>query len=326
MPVRLGIVGAGGIAGLHLSSLRSVPNASVAVITDVDHEACLRRQQAFDIPTVAKSLDDMLAADLDAVLVCTPTFTHADIVVKAARAGKHVFCEKPIARTLQEADRMIEACDREGVALMVGFVRRFCPEWGAVKSLIEQGALGRPVVWRMTFASGGPRSPWYLDRERGAGPFMDGMVHNYDFCRYTFGEVEHVQSSMLTLKRTSTALDTGTAHLTFASGDHHVIVGSWGAPEGCQAPGTHDILGPDGVLLFQDPDNDPGDIDTGTHGYVVVRGADRRRTVHAFRKEDMFIKEMQYFVDAVEKGSDPEPDGQDGLKALEIALRVLGEV
>ncbi|MBI4552988.1 MAG: Gfo/Idh/MocA family oxidoreductase [Candidatus Latescibacteria bacterium] len=326
MPVRLGVIGAGGIAGEHLSSLTSVANASVVAITDLDPEACRRRQERFQIPQIAPTDEALLAIDLDAVLVCTPTFTHRDMVVQAARTGKHIFCEKPMARTLTEADRMIEACERHGVGLMIGFVRRFCPEWGAFKSLVEQGLLGRPIVWRMVYASGGPSSPWYMDRAQGAGPFLDGMVHNYDFCRYAFGEAVDVRSTMVRLKPSTTALDTGTTTLTFESGDQHVIVGSWGLPAGCHSPGIHDALGPDGVLSFHDLDNDPGEVNTSTHGYFVIRRDGNTRQVYPFRKENMFVKEMQYFVDAVERGEKPKPDGVDGRKALEIALRVLGEM
>lgn len=325
MPVRLGVIGAGGIAGLHLSSLTSVANASVVAITDIDPEACRRRQAEYHIPQIAPDVEALLDADIDAVLVCIPTFAHCDAVIRAARAGKHIFCEKPMARTLTEADQMIEACERQGVGLMIGFVRRFCPEWGTFKDLVERGLLGRPIVWRMVYASGGPSSPWYLDRTQGAGPFLDGMVHNYDFCRYAFGEVVDVQSTMVTLKRTTTALDTGTAILSFESGDQHVIAGSWGLPAGCHSPGIHDALGPEGVLLFHDPDNDPGEIDTSTHGYFVIRRSNNTRSVHPFRQDNMFVKEMQYFVDTIECGERPKPDGIDGRKALDIALRVLGE-
>lgn len=326
MPVRLGVIGAGGIAGMHLRSLMSVSNAEVAAITDPDTEACRRRQEEFRIPHVAPDVDAVLQSEVDAVLICTPTFTHCDLVDRAAAAGKHIFCEKPMARTLAEADRMIAACEKRHVGLMIGFVRRFCPEWGTFKRLVDEGRIGRPIMWRMAYSSGGPDSPWYLNRAQGAGPFLDGMVHNYDFCRYVFGEAADIRSAMVTLKHTSDALDTGTAHMVFESGDHHVIIGSWGLPTGLHSPGIHDALGPDGVILFRDPDNNPDGVNTETHGYLVVYGPDKERSVHAYPKENMFLKEMQYFVDTIERGERPKPDGVDGRKSLEIALRILGEV
>ena len=131
MSIQLGVIGAGGIAGMHLQSLSQVENANVVGITDLDRVACVSRQEEFCIDRVADDIDTLLASDIDAVLVCTPTFTHCDIVTRAARAGKHVFCEKPMARTLAEADQMIEACDKAGVSLMIGFVRRFCPQCGS---------------------------------------------------------------------------------------------------------------------------------------------------------------------------------------------------
>ncbi len=326
MSVSLGVVGAGGIAGMHLQSIASIENASVIAITDTDLDACTRRQEEFEIPVVSPTIDALLEQNPDAILVCTPTFTHCDIVSQAAQAGKYIFCEKPMARTLPEAQRMIDSCDRHGASLMLGFVRRFCPEWNWFKTLVERGTIGRPVVWRVVYSSGGPASPWYLNREQGAGPFLDGMVHNYDFCRYAFGELQEVASTMVTLKPDSSAFDTGTAHMTFASGDQHVIIGSWGLPKGTHTPGIHDALGPEGALLFRDTGPSPEEIDTDTHGYLVSYGPDNERTVYPYLKEDMFLKEIQYFVDAVRQKTPPEPSGEDGYRALDMALRVLGEV
>lgn len=325
MSVNIAFVGAGGIAGMHLASLSALPNVSIVGITDPDHDACLARQTEFEIPTVAADLDELLELNPDGILVCTPTFTHSEIVCRASEGVRYIFCEKPLARTLNEADEMMNVCEKNGAEIMLGFVRRFCPAWNCFKSLLEQGVIGRPVVWRFAYASGGPPSPWYLDRDKGAGPFLDGMVHNYDFCRYAFGELKEVRSTLTTLKHDSNALDTGSAHMTFDSGDQHVILGSWGLPTGAHTPGIHDALGPDGAILFTDSQAPPDDIDSEQYGYFASYTSGNERAIHTYRKEDMFLKEMTYFADVIAQKGKPSPNGMDGFRALEIALKVLGE-
>ncbi len=274
MSVKIGVVGAGGIAGMHLTSLSELPNATIIGITDPDATACKSRQQEFNIPSAVSHIDELLDFGPDGILVCTPTFTHREIVEKAAATVPYIFCEKPMARSVEDAQSMINACERHSAKLMLGFVRRFCPEWNFFKSLVDDGVIGRPVTWRFAFASGGPPSPWYLDRAKGAGPFLDGMVHNYDFCRYAFGEIVEVSSTMHTLKTTSDALDTGSAHMTFSSGDQHIILGSWGLPVGSFTPGIHDALGPDGAIVFKDTGPPPPGIDLETHGYFASYSRD----------------------------------------------------
>lgn len=172
MSLKFGVVGAGGIAGLHLQSLKEIEAVEIVAVADVDTNILATRKQEFGIQDTFENYDDLFkVSGLDAVLICLPTYLHCDAVTKAAQRGLDIFCEKPMAMTLQEADQMMEVCEKSGVKLMIGFVRRFCPEWGKFKEVVEQGVLGRPIVWRMAFGGYGAPTLWFHDRKKGEGLF-----------------------------------------------------------------------------------------------------------------------------------------------------------
>ena len=153
----VGIVGSGGMGGHHSRSLDKIDSARIVACADISEPTRAKLAEAHAIENVFEDYRDLLAMDeVEAVFVCLPTFLHRDAVVAAAEAGKHVFCEKPISMSLKSAQEMIDACDRAGVKLMVGFVRRFDHFWGKMRDIVSSGAIGRPVLWRNCSASGGP--------------------------------------------------------------------------------------------------------------------------------------------------------------------------
>ena len=148
-PLRIGVIGVGRIGRMHAELLaRRVPGAAVAAVYDAHGEAARDVAERLGVPA-ADSADELLhAADVDAVAICSSTDTHADLLVAAAGAGKAVFCEKPMALTLADADRAIAATRAAGVVLQVGFNRRFAPDWAAARTLLEEGRLGTPRLLR----------------------------------------------------------------------------------------------------------------------------------------------------------------------------------
>ncbi|MBM4083969.1 MAG: Gfo/Idh/MocA family oxidoreductase [Planctomycetes bacterium] len=324
--VRLGFIGCGGIAKHHMRHVKQVPDAQVVSCADINEQAAAQFAQEFG---VAQHVTDFRAVldnkDVDAVFVCTPTFLHHEAVVAAAQAGKHVFCEKPIAMSLAHAREMIKACKTAKVKFMIGFVRRFDADWGKFREIVQSGLIGRPVLWRDCASSPGPASPWFLDKEKGGGPLIDGAVHNYDFARYTFGEAALVQGSMNTFKSDSTALDTGTGIVRFKSGDQLMMSWSWGLPKGCKhGARLIDLMGPAGGISFGVPaDKYPAGVDPKTHGGYVVQLANGEQRVEVFPRNNMFLEEVKHFVDCVQSGKKPSITGEDGLRALEIGLAVL---
>lgn len=318
-----GIIGAGGISNVHLTALSKRDDAQVVALADVNAETAQRQAERYHVERWVTDYHDLLTIpEIDAVVVCTPTYLHPDPVCDAAAAGKHVLCEKPIAMTLADADRMIHACQKAGVLFQMAFVRRFCNEWLKLREIIQEGLLGRPVIWRTATASSGPGRPWYLDAEKGGGPFVDGCVHDWDFARFIFGEPERAVASLLRLKEHTTALDTGTAIVRFRSGDEIVRTWSWGLPgTKCRGQGMQDVIGPRGALRFPGAPAPGSKVNTFT--FVDGDGVEHPIEYVHTTGQEWFDAQMDHFITCIREGRQPCVTGEDGRKALEIALAVL---
>ena len=195
----VGLLGCGGMGRSLAQGLASVEAARLVAVWDKAGEAAAALAEQTGA-RAAPSLDELLAdEEVGAVIVAAPQFAHAELTVAAAEAGKHVFCEKPMATTLAECDRMVEACRRAGVVLMIGQVCRYHAVHGKVRELVASGEYGRPVcitVHRL----GGPWSgavaqPWRLRRETSGGNLMEINAHEIDFMRWVFGDVARVQAA-----------------------------------------------------------------------------------------------------------------------------------
>jgi predicted dehydrogenase len=193
--LRIGLVGAGVIARDHLVALKEVRGARVVAVADV----ALPRAEELAAMVGAEATPDVgaLVGKVDAVWICSPPFLHPEQTVAFADARVHVFCEKPFALDLAEADRMIEACRRAGVKLMVGQVIRYFPETLEIKRRVEAGEAGEPVFAlgrRLTGATLRELSPWARDATLSGGFAVESGVHEVDTVRFLAGEVESVSA------------------------------------------------------------------------------------------------------------------------------------
>ena len=330
--LKVGVVGAGGIASAHLPHLAAREDVELTAIADVNEAVVNALGDKWGI---ARRTADYRAwlGDVDAVLVCVPTWLHAEVAIDALRAGKATFCEKPMARSLAEAEAMLAASRESAAPLQVGFVRRFDAEWLAWQSSVLTGKIGHPVVWRDVSAGAGPYwAPWFTQDEKGGGPFLDGCVHNYDFALCTFGPVEWVFAHGRTLRHGSTAIDTGTTTIRFQSGDELLLAWSWGLPKGCNGARVFEMFGPGGTLTF--PDGAPDE--NGHRHFVVTHGEpvnadgttaeavpDETVTFAANALGEAFKAQMDEFVAVAKREASPRAGGREGLEALRLALAVL---
>jgi len=191
-----GIIGAGRIGRVHAETLAfRLPEAQIAAITDVNLEAARGLAARCSIPRVAASAAEIFADDtIDAVLICTSTDTHADLIVQAAQAGKHIFCEKPVSLSLEKIDSSLAAVDKAGVKLQVGFNRRFDSNFIRVRQAVAAGEIGVPNLMHIVSRDPAPPPLTYL-RPSG-GLFLDMMIHDFDMARYLLGdEVEEVYTA-----------------------------------------------------------------------------------------------------------------------------------
>jgi predicted dehydrogenase len=316
--LRIGVIGGGGIAAAHLPRLKQRSDeVTIVGIADPGPKAADTAGK-FGIKRLVADHRELLP-DVDAVLVCVPTHLHAPIAIDALRGGKHVFVEKPITRTAEQAEQLREAIASSGKALQVGFVRRFDEEWLVWRQAILDGRIGRPVIWRDIQAVHWPTRPWFVDEAQGGGPFLDGCIHNYDFALHTFGPAEWAFAHLRTMVSDRTAFDTGTATIRFRSGDELLLAWSWGLAEGCRGGRVFEMLGPDGTLTW--PPDDPNL----TQGRIILtrprEKQDLRFTPGSLFKG--FDNQMDEFIYVCHGRKQPQAGWQEGRDSLAVALAVL---
>jgi predicted dehydrogenase len=248
-----------------------------------------------------------------------PTGYHADVVVDIAKAGKQVFTEKPIAMTMADVDRMIDACHKAKVILQVGFVRRFDDDWLKFKELVLSGVIGRPVMWRSVSAGHMPVK-WFIDEKIGGGPFIDGCIHNFDFGLFTFGKADQAIASLRRFRADTTSLDSGTAIVKYKSGDEIMCAWSWGLPQGCSSKFFHDAIGPAGVLNFASGSQEDGSIE---YDISNEKEKNMKVKVEKYNILDSFKRQIEHFIDCVEHKKEPMANGEDGKRVLEVCLAVI---
>jgi myo-inositol 2-dehydrogenase / D-chiro-inositol 1-dehydrogenase len=195
MTVRVGIIGTGRIARTHAAAYKTVARGALVACSDVVPEAAAQfaAEHALRVFDRAEALLD--SPDIDAVLIATPNGMHAEQTIAALAAGKHVFCQKPIAMTIDEADRVIAAAAKHSdQVLQYGFMLRFTPPIAEMRHRLTAGALGDPIASRAAIFGWEPSAPWFYDPKEGGGVILDTMVHFADLLLWLFGPVEYVHA------------------------------------------------------------------------------------------------------------------------------------
>ncbi len=313
--MRVGIVGVGAMGSTHAVAWKQT-GAELAGLFDTKTEQA--DALAAQVHTRAYPSVEALLHDVDVVDICTPTHLHKGMVLLAAAAGRHVICEKPLARTVAQGQAMIRACQEAGVALLVGQVVRFFPEYAAAKRQVDAGQIGDVAVLRLKRNVFRPRKAqdnWFLDDEKSGGMILDLMIHDFDYARWVAGEVVSVYAKKLDDPARMVG-DHCLAILTHANGAISHIEGSWAYP-----PPTFrtrfEIAGSGGLLI-----NDSG----ATSPLGVLwrsQGGDSAGDVPLAASpllESPYTTEIKAFYDHIAHGAAVPVTALDGLAALQIAL------
>ena len=314
MPLRVGVVGTGFIGETHVAAWAA--EGIHAVIHDVDagRAAALADRHG---ARVAESLDALFGA-VDVVDICTPTHLHAEVAIAAARAGRHVICEKPMARTLADAEAMLAAARDAGVRLFVAHVVRFFPEYVAARAAVLDGAIGEPAVLRLTRASFRPRQPaghWFFDHAKSGGIVLDLMVHDLDYARWIAGDVVAVHCRSASVAQPEAGVDHAVAILTHRSGAISHVSASWGyAPPtfrtAVEIAGSHGLIEQDSTATAPVTPSLLADAAGGGLTAMADTGL----------VGDPFRLELAEFARAIRDGTEARIGAADGLEALRIAL------
>ena len=321
MTVRFAILGAGRIGQVHARAVTSTPDATLVAIADPVADAAQRVADAYGCDI--RSIDEIAASDdVGAVAICTPTNTHADLIEQFAKAGKAVFCEKPIDLSLERVKTCLKTVEAEDATLMVGFNRRFDPDFMALKKSIDDGRIGD--VEMITLTSRDPGPPPYEYIKVSGGIFRDMTIHDFDVARWLLGEeVETVQAAASVLTDTKIGelgdFDSINVILTTASGKQCTITNSRRATYGYDQ--RIEVLGSKGSVSAENHREATIEIADST-GYL------RPPLLNFFmsRYVNAYANEIAAFVGAVANGSPTPTTGHDGMMALALADAALKSV
>ncbi|MBX4991709.1 myo-inositol 2-dehydrogenase/D-chiro-inositol 1-dehydrogenase [Rhizobium binae] len=314
MTVRFGLLGAGRIGKVHAKAVSGDANAKLVAVADAFPQPAEAIASAYGCEV--RTIEAIEAAkDIDAVVICTPTDTHADLIERFARAGKAIFCEKPIDLDVARVKACIKVVEDTGAKLMVGFNRRFDPHFMAVRKVIDDGKIGD--VEMVTITSRDPGAPPVDYIKRSGGIFRDMTIHDFDMARFLLGE-EPVSvlatAAVLVDKAIGEAgdYDSVSVILQTASGKQAVISNSRRATYGYDQ--RIEVHGAKGMAAAENQRPVSIEVANGD-GYT-------RPPLHDFfmtRYTEAYANEIAAFIAAIEKGSKISPSGADGLAALALA-------
>ncbi|MGH9538775.1 MAG: inositol 2-dehydrogenase [Terriglobales bacterium] len=316
--LRIGIIGAGRIGRVHAESLAfRIPEAAPAVIADIDGSAAREVAERCGIPCVAKDSEEILNdPGVDAVLICSPTETHANLIVEAARAGKHIFCEKPIDHSLAKIDLALLEVKRSGVKLQVGFNRRFDANFVRVHNAVTQDEIGTPHLMHIISRDPGPPPLSYI--KTSGGIFLDMTIHDFDTARFLVGdEIESIYATGAVRVDPEIGragdLDTVLIVLQFKNGVIATIDNSRKAVYGYDQ--RVEILGSKGAIATENCYPNQAILSTGT---TIQR--DLPLNFFMERYSESFVSELKAFVQAVVQDKPVPVNGADGRIAVVMAL------
>lgn len=309
--MKLGLIGAGFMGGVHLNAYAGIPEVEVVGVADARPENAAAAAALVGARPYASYEDLIAEEEVDVVDVCLPTSFHRDLAVEAAGHGKHVILEKPIARTLEDAEEILEAFSGEGPRLFVGHVVRFFPEYVAIKEMIDAGDLGTVGVVRTSrrseFLMGW--NDWYSDWRASGGVLLDLVIHDFDFLRWTLGEVERVYARGV-LGHEFNRLDYALITLRFEGGAIAHVEGHWG----CPGPFNYRIEVAGSRSLVTANNTEPAtlellrDSEASGEGHDVVAG------------RSPYLTELEHFVHCIDSGEKSIVEGRDAYEALRIGL------
>ncbi|MBU0473717.1 MAG: inositol 2-dehydrogenase [Bacteroidetes bacterium] len=316
--IKIGIIGAGRIGKVHAESIAyKLPQVKIKTIADINVDEAKLVAKQFNIPKYTIDYKEIINdSEIEAVIICSPTNTHSKIIIDAAKKGKHIFCEKPIDLTIEKISETLKVVEENNVKMMVGFNRRFDPNFLKVKNMVKEGRIGNPNLLKITSRDPEPPCKDYI--KVSGGLFLDMAIHDFDMARYIVdSEVTEVFSMGEVLIdegiRDAGDIDTAVTMLKFENGAIGTIDNSRKAIYGYDQ--RIEIFGSKGMIYIN---NNKAE----NHVYINETGEHSSLPLNFFmdRYTESYFQEMKLFVDALVNNSEILANGNDGLNAVKIAL------
>ena len=317
--MRVGIIGVGFMGSTHAAGWAETSAELVGCVAEtVDEARPLAEQCGIKVYREVAALLN----DVDVVDICTPTHLHAQMILLAAAAGKHIICEKPMTRNYAEGQQAIQACQKAGVRLFVAHVVRYFPEYALAQQAVAQGQIGKPGVIRLSRGSFRPKKPvgnWFLDETKSGGILMDLMIHDYDYARWIAGEVESVFAKKVSTGHPDASVDYGMVILKHTGGALSHIAGAWAYPPPTFR--THiEIAGDAGLIEFDSDETAP------IRNLISRKSQDDAPDVglpSSPTGESPYTTQIKEFYRALAEDAPVRVTATDGLAAVQIAEAAL---
>ncbi len=310
------ICGAGGLGTRHAENFRAIPETQVTLVYDVVEDAAAALAEKVGA-RVATEEGELFGDDVDVLVVTTPTPLHSYYTLKAAEAEKHVLCEKPMCRTLEQGEAMLEAVLDSGITFMVGHVLRWFPQYARANALITAGEIGEVGVARTSRINTMPAGSgnWFQDYALSGGCTLDMTIHDFDWLLWTFGPAERVYS--VGAQRQMPPLDYGLTTIRFESGAIAHAEGSWADTGAFRT--SFDVAGSDGLLRHDSTQMSTLTIQrrAGEEGRAAVQVPASPAAKSPYMMED------EHFVQCIITGEEPTVTVDEALDAVDLALAAL---
>jgi myo-inositol 2-dehydrogenase/D-chiro-inositol 1-dehydrogenase len=312
--LRFGMLGAGRIGQIHGRNAATLPGATLVAVADVDKKAAARLAKAHG--AAVRDLDAIVAADdIDAIIIGTPTDMHADLIEAGSKAGKAVFCEKPVALDSRRVEACIKKVEAAGTPLMIGFNRRFDPNFAALKKRVASGGIGKVEIVTIISRDPGPPPVSYI--ERSGGLYRDMMIHDFDIARFMLDE-EPIEVTAYGSSLVDPAIgkagdvDTALVIMRTASGKLAQISNSRRAAYGYDQ--RIEVHGSTGMARVDNILESTVEV-AGKDGF----GRDVAQNFFLERYANAYRLELAAFIEGVTKRRKLSPTGRDGLQAQRLA-------
>jgi myo-inositol 2-dehydrogenase/D-chiro-inositol 1-dehydrogenase len=313
--IGVGVIGLGRMGALHAEHLDGMIKGArlVAAAVDPEHRRTLERTGGTPYPLLSSAEELIMNPQVEAVVIASPSSLHHEHITLAASNGKAIFCEKPLAASVEAAITAVQAVERAGVPFQIGFQRRFDPGYARAKELVMGGAVGAVELFRGVTCD---RIPPVSYLRTSGGLFWDLGVHDFDAARFLLNEeIVAVHATGTIQVEPALAefddIDYGVVVMRFGNGALGVVQNSWRAPWGYEI--RAEVYGSKGKVVTELDEKVP------TWLYADLRRSSERHHLFVERFREAYRLELQAFIDALGAGRKPSPDASDGLKALQVA-------
>jgi len=311
--LKVAVIGLGKMGQRHLENWSQLDDIQIAGLVGSDQKILTSLSSKYNTQGFSRLEDLFAGVEVDVVDICLPTFLHYQFVREAALANKHVICEKPIGRTVSEAQAIIDICQKQNVQLYIGHTLRFDPEYANAHDQVMKGVIGNPGVVRLSRGTATPvgKKSWYADPEKSGGMILDLGIHDIDWLLWTFGSVQrvmakHIKRELPNGKNLEYALVT----LRMVDGTIAHLELSWAKK---RLETSFELAGKNGMITSNSVDSQP---------IVVIKEDESLEPTYLSNNlvgDSPILRQLRHFKDCIVEGFSPIVTAEDALKAVEVA-------